>query len=98
MKRGLEQNLSIGILTVPNVAKLCAVSPPTVHKWLESGKLAYYKPPEINERRIAATVLVKFMTDRSMVIPPELKRAAEIFAADYNDDFSVKTNFVETAE
>ena len=59
------------IYTVGEVAKICRVAPRTVSSWIDSGRLAGFR---INtHRRVPEEVLIKFMENNKIPIPPEMK-------------------------
>lgn len=51
------------------VAKICKVTPRTVIKWFDSGRLKGYRIPNSNERRIPREYLIKFLKEHGMPIP-----------------------------
>lgn len=54
------------IFTIGMVAEICRVSPRTVIKWFDSGRLRGYRIPKSQDRRIPREYLIKFLTDHQM--------------------------------
>ncbi len=63
------------IMTTGQVAQVFSVNINTVIKWFDEGKLAGFRLPKSNERRIYRESVTKFMTDHG--ITDELLRAYE---------------------
>jgi CheY-like chemotaxis protein len=56
------------------VARVCQVSPATVAHWIDQGLLKGHKTPT-GRRRVEATELVKFLREREMSVPRDLRDA-----------------------
>ncbi len=54
--------------TTGQVADICSVSPQTVIKWFDSGKLKGYKLPGSKDRRIPVENLLQFMKDHDIPV------------------------------
>jgi excisionase family DNA binding protein len=64
--QAVEPNLIPGVkrvFTTGQVAKICKVSPTTVQKWFDSGRLTGYRIPGSQDRRILRERLVQFLRD-----------------------------------
>ena len=48
------------VFTTGQVAKICDVAPRTASKWFDSGKLAGYRIPLSNDRRVPRENLIRF--------------------------------------
>lgn len=53
-------------LTTGQVAKICKVTPRTVSKWFDSGRLAGYRIPGSQDRRIPRDDLIRFLEEHKM--------------------------------
>lgn len=53
---------------------MCEVSPATVANWIDQGLLKGHKTPT-GRRRVEVTELIKFLGDRDMPVPPDLRDA-----------------------
>lgn len=85
-----EENLSTGIFSPTNVARICNVSAPTVHKWLAKGLLAGEKIAGTREWRISAVALKRFLLSRNATVPAQIETAAAKFLEEYNEDFTLR--------
>lgn len=56
----------IKVFTTGQVAKICKVSPRTVSKWFDSGRLRGYRLPVSRNRRIPRQALVRFLNEHGM--------------------------------
>ena len=56
------------------VARVCQVSPATVAHWIDQGLLRGHKTPT-GRRRVEAVDLVKFLREREMTVPSDLRDA-----------------------
>ena len=99
------------IYTVGEVAKICRVDPRTVSSWIDSGRLAGFR---INtHRRVPEEVLIKFMENNQIPIPPEMKHPRKdptlvagtsipkdswIFFKDGNQWCCVRPDFIDLLE
>ena len=54
------------IFTTGQVAKICKVSPRTVSKWFDSGRLRGYRIPGSQDRRIPREHLIRFLKEHGM--------------------------------
>ena len=54
------------VLTTGEVARICRVTPRTVSKWFDSGRLGGYRIPGSRDRRIPVDQLVAFMRRHDM--------------------------------
>jgi len=54
------------VFTTGQVAKICQVSPRTVVKWFDAGKLGGYKIPGSDDRRIPRECLIGFLQQNGM--------------------------------
>src|SRR4051812_3407789 len=54
------------VLTTGQVAKICQVSPRTVVKWFDSGRLKGYRIPGSQDRRVPREHLVRFLKENGM--------------------------------
>lgn len=65
------------VYSTGQVAKICGVSPRTVGKWFDSGRLKGYRIPGSQIRRIPREHLIKFLKEHGMPLgdleekPPE---------------------------
>ncbi|MFH0962874.1 MAG: response regulator [Planctomycetota bacterium] len=50
-----------GVYTTGQIAKICRVSPKTVKKWFDAGKLPGYRIPDSGDRRVRRDTLLDFM-------------------------------------
>lgn len=55
-----------GLFTTGDVAKICAVSPRTVGKWFDSGRLRGFLVPGSRDRRIPRENLIGFLKENGM--------------------------------
>lgn len=54
------------VFTTSQVAKVCKVSPRTVSKWFDSGRLKGYRLPGSQDRRIPREYLIRFLKEHGM--------------------------------
>jgi two-component system, OmpR family, response regulator RpaA len=54
------------VFTTGDVARICHVSPRTVSKWFDSGRLRGYRIPGSEDRRIPRADLITFMKTYGM--------------------------------
>lgn len=54
------------VFTTGQVAKICKVAPRTVSKWFDSGRLAGYRIPGSQDRRIPREHLIRFLKEHQM--------------------------------
>lgn len=54
------------VFTTGQVAQICKVSPRTICKWFDSGRLRGYRNPGSQERRIPREYLIKFLKEHGM--------------------------------
>jgi excisionase family DNA binding protein len=54
------------VLTTGQVARICQVSPRTVVKWIDSGRLKGYRIPGSQDRRVPRELLARFLEDNGM--------------------------------
>jgi len=54
------------VFTTGQVAKICDVAPRTASKWFDSGKLAGYRIPLSNDRRVPRENLIRFLKENGM--------------------------------
>lgn len=54
------------VFTTGQVAKICDVAPRTVTKWFDAGKLAGYRIPLSNDRRVPREQLIRFLKEHGM--------------------------------
>lgn len=54
------------------MARLCEVSPATVASWIDQGLLKGHKTPT-GRRRVEVAELIKFLGEREMPVPPDLR-------------------------
>jgi excisionase family DNA binding protein len=54
------------VFTTGQVAQICRVSPPTVAKWFDSGRLQGYRIPGSRDRRILRESLIRFLKENHM--------------------------------
>lgn len=66
------------VLTTGGVAKICKVSPRTVMKWFDTGRLVGWKMPGSQDRRILLTEVVAFLRRHGMPVPPGAVPLAKI--------------------
>lgn len=59
--------------TTVECAKICKVSPRTVAKWFDSGRLRGYRIPGTQTRRIPRYYLVQFLKEHGLPLPDELR-------------------------
>lgn len=59
--------------TTGGVAKIIGVSPRTVQKWVDSGRLVAWRLPESQDRRILAHELLAFLEATGSFVPAELR-------------------------
>jgi excisionase family DNA binding protein len=57
-----------------DIARICQVTPPTIGRWIEEGKLPSFKTAG-GHRRVWDTDLVVFLKAHNIPIPPELEGA-----------------------
>lgn len=62
------------VLTTGAAAKICKVSPRTVTKWFDAGRLKGYRIPGSSDRRIPAASLVAFLREHGMPVPATLNK------------------------
>lgn len=65
------------VFTTGQVARMTKVSPQTVCRWFDSGRLKGYRIPGSRDRRIPKENLERFLKENLMPIPEELQEAAE---------------------
>lgn len=58
--------------TTGQIANICDVASRTVSMWIDKGKLNGYRIPGSEDRRVPHKVLVKWMRDNGLPIPPEI--------------------------
>jgi excisionase family DNA binding protein len=58
------------VFTSGMVARLCGVSPRTVTKWIDSGRLPGYRIPDCEDRRVRRAELAAFMAEHGFPLPP----------------------------
>lgn len=51
------------VYTTGQVAKICTVSPRTVAKWFDTGRLKGYRIPGSRDRRIPHNILINFLEE-----------------------------------
>ena len=56
------------------MARVCEVSPATVAHWIDQGLLKGHKTPT-GRRRVEVSELIKFLGDREMPVPPDLRHS-----------------------
>lgn len=61
----------VKVYTTSEVAAICNVSPRTVSKWFDSGRLKGYRIPGSQDRRIPRSYLLKFLQENGLEVPPE---------------------------
>jgi excisionase family DNA binding protein len=54
------------VFTTGDIAKLCRVSPRTVTKWFDSGRLKGYRLPGSQDRRVPVENLLRFLEENGM--------------------------------
>jgi len=54
------------VFTTEQVAKICKVTPHTVQKWFDSGRLRGYREEGSQDRRIPRAYLIKFLKEHGM--------------------------------
>ena len=54
------------IFTSDEVAKICNVSPRTVAKWFDSGRLRGYRIPGTQDRRVPRVYLIRFLKEHGL--------------------------------
>jgi excisionase family DNA binding protein len=57
-----------------DIARICHVTPPTIGRWIEEGKLPSFKTAG-GHRRVWDEDLVEFLKGHNIPVPPELKSA-----------------------
>lgn len=67
------------------VARVCEVSPATVAHWIDHGLLKGHKTPT-GRRRVEVNELIKFLGDREMAVPPDLRDAQGLIQIVMVDD------------
>lgn len=76
-----DRNKRLGVYTTGMIATICAVSPRTVFKWFDSGRLKGYRIPNGSnnpkqhggDRRVREKELVEFMIQNGIPLPPFLQ-------------------------
>lgn len=63
------------IYTEDQVAQICKVTPRTIAKWFDSGRLRGYKVPGTQERRVPREHLIRFLRERRVPLPQELQES-----------------------
>lgn len=71
------------------VARLCHVTPPTVIRWMEEGKLQFFTTGG-GHRRVWDTGLAAFMREHNIPVPPELQAAAPLRILIVDDDAEIR--------
>lgn len=66
------------VFTTGDVAKICKVTPRTVSKWFDSGRLRGYRIPGSQDRRIPREYLIRFLKENGMEIPDFLKEEPNV--------------------
>jgi excisionase family DNA binding protein len=61
-----EKNAVTDVFTTGQVAKICKVSPRTVNKWFDSGRLRGYRATGSQVRRVPRTNLIQFLQEHGM--------------------------------
>lgn len=73
------------VYTTMQAAEICRVSPRTVSKWFDSGRLKGYRVPGSQDRRIPREYLLKFLREHGQTQQLADLEAA-IAAAESEDD------------
>ena len=97
------------VFTTGQVAKICDVSPRTVSRWFDSGRLKGWRMPgsplKEGNRRIPRQNLIVFLEDNNMPIPVDLEKEGEEpnFTVDedgvsYTDPLEIVNEFTTAPE
>jgi two-component system, OmpR family, response regulator RpaA len=54
------------VFTTGKIARICKVAPRTVSKWIDSGRLAGYRIPGSEDRRVPRDNLIRFLKEHGM--------------------------------
>lgn len=65
--------LDKAIFSIDEIAKICNVTPRTVGKWFDSGRLAGYRIPTTNIRRVPRKNLISFLKEHNLYPDRKLK-------------------------
>jgi excisionase family DNA binding protein len=94
-RHSLAENLSIGVLTPPNLAELAGVSTPTVYKWIREKLFkGFVQIPGSREYRISAKAVKVYFESKDWPVSKDLTAAAKQFTKRFNDDFTPKLAIV----
>lgn len=87
----IDENLSTGMLTLPNVAELIGVSTKIVRRMVDQGMIKSIQLPASREVRVSGLSLIKYCEECGMEIDKRLTDAAKVWKVKFaNDNFELK--------
>lgn len=89
-QEAIEEAVSKGVFTPPQVAYLCDTTAPTVRSWMERGLVAN-NVPNGRHKQIKATNLLLFLTRRDAPIDQRIVAAAKNCVERFGQDEASKS-------